>query len=44
VLNGAQARRVISGLESGKGYWIKYATERGSNRSAWSDPVYCVAS
>jgi hypothetical protein len=44
VLNGSQARRVISGLESGKGYWIKYCTERGSNRSAWSDPVYCVAS
>jgi hypothetical protein len=44
VLNGSQARRVISGLESGKGYWIKYCTERGSNRSAWSDPVYCIAS
>jgi len=44
VLTGGQARRTITGLQSGKGYWIKYATERGSDRSAWSDPVYCVAS
>jgi len=44
VLNGAAARRTLTGLESGKGYWIKYCTERGSDRSAWSDPVYCVAS
>jgi hypothetical protein len=44
VQNGAQARRTILGLESGKGYWIKFCTERGSNRSDWSAPVYCVAS
>jgi len=44
VLSGAQARRTIGGLESGKGYWLKYCTERGSERSAWSEPVYCVAS
>lgn len=44
VQNGGAARRTITGLESGKGYWIRYCTERGSERSAWSDPVYCVAS
>ena len=44
VLNGAQARRTITGLESGKGYWIKFCTERGSLRSDWSAPVFCVAS
>ena len=44
VQNGGQARRTITGLDSGKGYWIRFCTERGSDRSAWSDPVYCVAS
>ena len=44
VLNGTAARRTITGLESGKGYWIKFCTERGDQRSDWSAPVYCVAS
>ena len=44
TLNGTAARRTITGLVSGQGYWIKYCTERGSVRSAWSNPVYCVAS
>jgi len=44
VQNGEQARRTITGLDSGKGYWIKFCTERGSLRSDWSQPVYCVAS
>jgi hypothetical protein len=44
VLNGAAAKRTISGLDSGKGYWIKYCTERRDQRSEWSAPVYCVAS
>jgi hypothetical protein len=44
VQNGTQARRTITGLESGKGYWIKFCTERGSSRSDWSIAVYCVAS
>jgi hypothetical protein len=44
VLNGTAALRTISGLVSGQGYWIKYCTERGSVRSDWSAPVYCLAS
>jgi hypothetical protein len=44
VLNGTAAKRTITGLVSGQGYWIKYCTERGSNRSEWSTPIYCVAS
>ncbi len=44
VLNGTAAKRMLTGLVSGQGYWIKFCTERGSVRSAWSNPVYCVAS
>ena len=44
VLNGTAAKRTLTGLVSGQGYWIKFCTERGQNRSAWSTPVYCVAS
>jgi hypothetical protein len=44
VQNGTAAKRTITGLVSGQGYWIKYCTERGVLRSAWSTPVYCVAS
>ena len=44
VLNGTAAMRTLTGLVSGQGYWIKYCTERGQNRSTWSIPVYCVAS
>jgi hypothetical protein len=44
VLNGTAAKRTITGLVSGQGYWIKFCTERGSVRSDWSTPVYCVAS
>jgi hypothetical protein len=44
VQNGTQARRTITGLNSGAGYWIKFCTERGSSRSDWSIAVYCVAS
>jgi hypothetical protein len=44
VQNGTAAKRMLTGLVSGQGYWIKYCTERGSVRSAWSAPVYCVAS
>jgi hypothetical protein len=44
VQNGTQSLRTITGLESGKGYWIKYCTERGANRSDWSIAFYCVAS
>jgi hypothetical protein len=44
VLNGTAAKRTITGLVSGQGYWIKYCTERGALRSDWSTPVYCVAS
>jgi hypothetical protein len=44
VLNGTAAQRTITGLVSGQGYWIKYCTERGSIRSDFSAPVYCVAS
>jgi hypothetical protein len=44
VQNGTQSRRTITGLDSGKGYWIRFCTERGSNRSDWSTPFYCVAS
>ncbi len=44
MLNGTAAKRTITGLVSGQGYWVKYQTERGVLRSAWSAPVYCVAS
>ncbi len=44
MLNGVAAKRTITGLVSGQGYWLKYCTERGALRSAWSAPVYCVAS
>ena len=44
MLNGTAAKRMLTGLVSGQGYWIKFCTERGSVRSAWSTPVYCVAS
>jgi hypothetical protein len=44
VLIGTASKRTISGLTSGTGYWIRYCTERGDQRSAWSAPVYCVAS
>jgi hypothetical protein len=44
VLAGTAARRTITGLDSGKLYWIRYCTERGSVRSDWSTPVQCVAS
>ena len=40
---GTGAKRAFAGYESGKGYWIRYCTERGQQRSAWSDPVYVVA-
>lgn len=43
VLNGTAAKRTLTGLVSGQGYWVKYCTERGSNRSGWSTPIYCVA-
>ncbi len=44
VQNGTAAKRTLTGLVSGQGYWLKYCTERGALRSAWSAPVYCVAS
>jgi hypothetical protein len=44
VLPGTPSKRTLTGLVSGQGYWIRYATERGVNRSDWSAPVYCVAS
>jgi hypothetical protein len=44
VLAGTAARRTITGLDSGKLYWIRYCTERGALRSDWSTPVQCVAS
>jgi hypothetical protein len=44
VLNGTPSKRTITGLVSGQGYWIRYCTERGTSRSDWGAPVYCVAS
>jgi hypothetical protein len=44
VLPGTAARRTITGLESGKTYWVRFATERGSSRSDWSIAVQCIAS
>ena len=44
VLNGTAAKRTLTGLVSGQGYWIRFSTERGSLRSDWSTPVYCIAS
>jgi hypothetical protein len=40
---GTASKRVFSGFESGKGYWIRFCTERGQHRSGWSDPVYVIA-
>jgi hypothetical protein len=40
---GTGTNREFSGYESGKGHWVRYCTERGQERSAWSEPVYVVA-
>lgn len=40
---GTGLKRDFSGYESGKGHWVRYCTERGQERSAWSEPVYVVA-
>jgi hypothetical protein len=42
-LPGTTARRTLVGYVSGQQYWIRYATERGVTRSAWSEPVPVVA-
>ena len=40
---GTGLKHIFSGYETGKGYWIRFCTERGQQRSAWSDPVYVIA-
>jgi len=40
---GTGVRRDFSGYESGKGHWVRYCTERGQERSAWSEPVFVLA-
>ena len=40
---GTAAIRRLTGLVSGKLYWLKYCTERGSQRSAWSVAIPVTA-
>jgi hypothetical protein len=43
ALPGTGVKRNLQGYVSGQQYWIRYATERGSARSAWSEPVPVIA-
>jgi hypothetical protein len=40
---GGTAIRHLTGLVSGKLYWLRWCTERGSQRSSWSIPVSVTA-
>jgi hypothetical protein len=40
---GSTATRHLSGLVSGKLYWLRWCTERGTKRSAWSAPISVTA-
>jgi hypothetical protein len=42
-LPGTTARRKLLGLVSGQQYWIRFCTERGTDRSSWSEPVPVIA-
>jgi hypothetical protein len=42
-LQGTNAMRRLTGYASGTRYWIRYATARGDQQSAWSDPVAVLA-
>ena len=42
-LQGTNAMRRLTGYVSGARYWIRFATARGDQQSAWSDPVAVIA-
>ena len=43
VLAGTASKRTLTGYVSGQQYWIRYCTERGQLRSAWSAPILVTA-
>jgi hypothetical protein len=40
---GGTATRKLTGLVSGKLYWLRWCTERGTKRSTWSVPISVTA-
>jgi hypothetical protein len=42
TLPGTNAVRRLTGYVSGARYWIRFATQRGDQQSAWSDPVAVI--